>query len=71
MSPRDQLSRRIAPGIWEDVQGNPHWSIPELLQLFDLEDTPENRARVTDTIREVLLRKNPHATIVFRERPDS
>jgi hypothetical protein len=53
MSPRDQLSRRIAPGIWEDVQGNPHWSIPELLELMDLEDTPENRARVLDTIREV------------------
>lgn len=47
-------SRRIAPGIWIDGDGNPHWSILELLEMVDLEDTPANRAQVAETIEKQL-----------------
>lgn len=44
---------RIAPGIWMDRDGGVHWSVPELLALVDLPDTPENRAAVFAIVRDV------------------
>ena len=68
--PRNQLGKRIAPGIWEDKEGTIHWSLTELMSLFELEDTPENRVRVTDILKRVMLETNPQATIIEREKPD-
>jgi len=67
---RNQLGKRIAPGFWEDAEGHPHWSIPELLELVNLPDTPENCARVTAMIREQVLKVNPEASIIERETPE-
>lgn len=52
----DQLrgATRVAPGIWIDRQGGVHFSIPELLALVDLPDTPANRAEVVRTITRTL-----------------
>jgi hypothetical protein len=36
----------VAPGIWIDVDGNAHFSVPEILAFFDVADTPENREAV-------------------------
>jgi hypothetical protein len=41
-------ARRIAPGLWLDGFGDLHFSVPELLALVDLEDTPENREAVVE-----------------------
>jgi hypothetical protein len=32
----NKLKKRIAPGIWEDQKGQIHFSIPDLLALYDL-----------------------------------
>lgn len=64
------MKRRIAPGIWEDMEGNIHWSLTELLELADLPDTPENRAIVTAMLKEQMQEINPDMTIIERERPD-
>lgn len=66
---RNKLGKRIAPGIWEDKDGNPHFSLPELLALFKIEDTPENRKIATDNIIAMLRKANPDATIVERKSP--
>lgn len=68
--PRNLMKRRIAPGIWEDMEGNIHWSLTELLELADLPDTPENRAIVTAMLKEQMQEINPDMTIIERERPD-
>jgi len=69
-SKRDQLGRRIAPGIWQDVEGNPHFSIPELLALVGLPDTPEHHDRLKASLRELLASEMPEAKIVERDHPD-
>jgi len=43
-------SRHVAPGVWIDKAGDPHINVPELLEFFEIEDTPENRKRATDAI---------------------
>lgn len=67
--PRNQMKRRIAPGIWEDKDGDIHWSIPELLALVDLPDTAENRQIVTEMLRN-MLRKAGSPVIIDRAKPD-
>jgi hypothetical protein len=52
---RNQLKRRIAPGIWEDVAGAIHFSIPELMEHFGLPPTQKNRQWATQICREILL----------------
>lgn len=47
---QQQGHTRIAPGIWMDRDGDVHYSIPELLALVQLPDTPENRAVVAEMI---------------------
>ncbi len=67
---RNKLGKRISPGIWEDKDGNVHFSLPELLALFELEDTPENRAIATENIKEMLRKQHPEVIIVERPTPD-
>ena len=69
-TPRNQLGQRIAPGLWVDREGHAHWSILELLQQFELDDTPANRAAVTEIITRLLRQAAPEMTIVHREKPD-
>lgn len=67
---RNKLGKRIAPGIWEDASGNPHFSLPELLALVDLEDNPANRKAVTEMLRDLMKKKCPDAKIVERPTPN-
>jgi hypothetical protein len=63
-------STRIAPGIWIDAEGHGHISIPELLAMVDLPDTPDHRERVAELAEHVIRRVHPDATIV-RQDPES
>lgn len=59
-------STRIAPGIWLDAHGDVHWSVPELLAMVDLEDTPENR----EAIAEIAIRvSEEHGLTTIRQEP--
>jgi len=40
----EKFARWLIPGIWEDTDGVPHVDVPEMLRLFKVKDTPENRA---------------------------
>ena len=67
---RNKLKRRIAPGIWEDEDGHIHYSIPELLDIAGLEDTPDNREEVKAMIRDMIKEQSKETTIMFRATPD-
>lgn len=67
--PINQLKRRIAAGIWEDQLGNYHWSVPEMMKLVELDDTPANRAACIKILKETLA-KLPNTKTIFRESPD-
>ena len=45
----------IAPGIWADTNAGLHIDVPELLRLFCVEDTSENRQGLT-MVAEQLMR---------------
>jgi len=62
-------ARRIAPGIWLDGDGDLHFSVPELLALVELPDTPDNREVVYQLVEDLLRGAHPTATIV-RHDPD-
>jgi len=42
--PRKQMKRRIAVGIWEDMEGNIHWSLTELLEMVTCQTPHQPRA---------------------------
>lgn len=65
-------SRRIAPGIWVDAEGNTHFSVPELLAMVDLEDTPENREAVIKIVADSLQANGLTPVGIVRQdiRPD-
>lgn len=65
----NQLKKRIAPGIWEDQKGQTHFSIPELLALHDLEDTPENHVEVNKMLVELMKKHHPNTPVLFRKSP--
>lgn len=69
LSNADKLRRRIAPGILVDADDMPHFSIPELLDLVQLEDTPDNRKRVSDMLKRLIKENNPEAEIIERHHP--
>ena len=68
--PRNQMRRRIAPGIWEDMEGNPHISVTELLDMVGLPNTPENCAAAMKSLNEIVRQQNPNATLINRGKPD-
>lgn len=65
----DQLGKRIAPGIWKDQKDQIHFSIPELLALHDLEDTPENHQIVIKMLTELMKKFNPNSPVLYRKSP--
>lgn len=64
---RNKLGKQIAPGIWEDADGIPHFNIPDLLALFDLPNTSENRKIVKDMLVELMKKHSPNAPILYRK----
>jgi hypothetical protein len=67
---RNQMKRRIAPGIWEDMEGGIHWSIPELLAMVGLPNTPENEQHVRAMMVELVRKHAPEQIIIHRAKPD-
>jgi len=67
---RNNFKRQIAPGIWEDTAGGIHYNVPELLALFDLPDTPEDRARAMASIKDTLSKQVPWTKIIERHSPE-
>lgn len=66
-SGRDELKRRIGPGIWIDQDDNVHWSIKEIFDLFEIEDTPENRKAAVQILEKIIQKSLPDTKSVFRE----
>ena len=66
MADQQQGHTRIAPGIWLDRDGDVHYSIPELLALVQLADTPENRAAVAEEIARSL--RAAGAVVILQDR---
>lgn len=67
---RNKLMKRHGPGIWEDADGHIHWSIPELLAMVELPDTPENRESVKQMLLDMMKKGAPNAQIIFRQTPE-
>lgn len=63
-----QGGERIAPGIWRDRFGDIHWSVPELLAMVDLEDTPENRVAVEVIIASILQQEDQPVIYIESEK---
>jgi hypothetical protein len=63
------MRERIAPGIWRDANGDIHWSITELLEMVDLPDTPEHRAKVEKMLEDLMRREKPDVKIIKRPHP--
>jgi len=61
-------STRLAPGIWLDADGDVHFSIPELLAMVDLEDTPANREEIAQLVTAIMGR---HGLPIIRQDPES
>ncbi|MGA3170332.1 MAG: hypothetical protein ABSE62_04905 [Chthoniobacteraceae bacterium] len=57
--------RWVIPGVWEDTKGAHHVDVPEMLRLFQVEDTPANREMCTRDM-ERILKRNPKARVKVR-----
>lgn len=57
--------------LWLDANGHMHFSVHDALIAFDLPDTPENRKRIIEDVKKMLLELNPDQQILERENPDS
>ncbi len=72
LSKRDTFVRYVDPQriVWQDADGNLHFSIPNALRAFDLEDTPENRAAATEMMM-AMIKDAGAKQIVHRQLPDT
>jgi hypothetical protein len=61
------MRRRLAPGVWEDANEDLHFSLPELLDFFELENNPANQAHLDAMIRKLIAENIPKTTIIERE----
>jgi hypothetical protein len=62
----NQLKERVGPGLWIDQNGDLHFSIPELLDLYELPHTKENFDRMRGLCAEIVREKHPEAIIKYR-----
>ncbi|HEV8542769.1 MAG TPA: hypothetical protein VGR78_10295 [Verrucomicrobiae bacterium] len=69
MSNRNKMKRRLAPGIWEDMDGALHISAPEILSYFGVENTEENRVEAVKMFEQIIREKYPD--IDLRQRNGS
>jgi len=66
----NQCRKLIKPGIWEDANGHLHYSIPDLLAVAGLENTPENHQAVKEMLVDLLKENGHEAPIIFRKSPN-
>jgi hypothetical protein len=55
----------VAPGLWIDRDGQPHFVVPELLALWGQPDTPANRAAMARAL--ALVARALGATVIEQE----
>lgn len=71
--PRNEGWQPKAPGIYgatapdEDAAGALHLSIPELLEIFRVKDTPENRQTLTAAAQALAAVQWPGVSVAVRE----
>lgn len=53
----------LGPGVWEDSQGAVHFSVPDILAHFQVEDTEENRNECIKLMQDLLKEKLPDADV--------
>jgi hypothetical protein len=70
LTPRDTFVRYVDPlrTMWEDAEGNLHFSIPNALKAFGFPDTSEGRKAVAEIFKEAM---DMDAIIVDRPAPDT
>jgi len=52
--------KQVGPGLYLDEGNNLHLDVPELLQHFNVADTPENRETVSQAALDVFRRIYPN-----------
>lgn len=67
---KNTIAYRLDEGAWVDTDGNLHFSVPDILAHFGVEDTPENRQVMMMQLQDILSKECPHAKIVERETPE-
>lgn len=67
---RNQIKRRIRPGVWEDAEGGLHFSLPDMLAHYGLPDDEEHRQALTETLVESIREANRDVIIIKRDDPD-
>lgn len=63
---RATKAEEIGVGIWKDVHGHVHFSLPDLLDHYELEHTDENIAAVEQILNDFIAELNANA-IVLRQ----
>lgn len=64
MNPARQVKERIMPGVWIDMNGDAHFSIPQILAECGMEDTIKNRRLASEAVLEMIREKAPDKVIV-------
>ncbi len=67
---RNRIKKILADGIWVDANDALHVNIPELLKMFDLEDTPENHRIAIENVKKVIREQSADAKINVRKSPE-
>jgi hypothetical protein len=67
---RNSVAKTLAPGIWIDTDGNPHFSLPDILKAHGYEDNTENRMMLTHVLKEMFRAENPETKFLEREEAD-
>jgi hypothetical protein len=63
---RNTLKRYIMPGIWEDIDGGVHFSLPDICRECGLPPTEENMQLASQVFTDSIKRLSPAAKIVHR-----
>ncbi len=64
---RNTLKRYHAPGIWEDINGDMHFSLPDICEHCGIEPTPENLELCRQALNEVRRRNGVQGKVIYRQ----
>jgi len=67
---RNQVKKILGPGVWVDANDALHFNVPELLNLFGLEDTPENHRIAVENIKQMIEEQSPGTPVRYRKSPE-
>lgn len=64
----NEVKKVLAVGVWVDGNGNGHLNVPQILEHFGFENTPENHQMVVDMVA-AMLKKEGNVPI-YRKDPN-